>query len=666
MINLNRLLIKINDGTYGIDLEMKKGLNLIIGENQVGKSTIINSIFYALGLESLLGYTNERALKPSVRDLLKDDEKEIKIYNSYVVLEIENKEKQIITLKRSIKQEEYKKNDMIKVYYNKIEDITSETKFIEYYLRKDSYIKENGFFNFLEKYLKIKLPKVEKYDENYTKLYFENIFSAFFIEQTIGWSDFLNSSPGFYGIKQHKQKAIEFILGLDTNDIILRKTELKKQKKELEKKWELTNQLLKKIMKNYFIELSFDYLSYKEFLKENSKNIKINLVGNLIDINDYIHNLNLQLNEIKAKNISSITIEDNDKIIEEYSEKIRVSQQLITDLQCNENILKKENFELELQLKTTENEILKIELERQVFKDIERLKNSGSNQGVKFEECPYCSNNLPLNTFSKDIYTMNIEENKKFVEEKSKLLQATKQILVRELEFNKNSIESTRKEQNKNINELKILNSELPKISIQKDLFYKEFSLNRQLEEIIEAKKNIVENFTLKKDLAKKIDYIEKELENLPNDNISEKTKKIIERFQNKVKEYLKAFDFKSIDIDRIHIPLNNYFPKVENFDIRLHISASDFIRLQWAYYISLVECSILYPKILILDEPGQQNVSMKSIKMLFEKLNESKNIQSIVSYAIDEKTESEVTYFLTKNKIEYTPINKKSIKKFD
>lgn len=666
MINLNRLLIKINDGTYGIDLEMKKGLNLIIGENQVGKSTIINSIFYGLGLEPLLGYTNERALKPSVRDLLKDDEKEIKIYNSYVVLEIENKEKQIITLKRSIKQEEYKKNDMIKVYHNKIEDISSETKFIEYYLRKDSYIKENGFFNFLEKYLKIKLPKVEKYDENYTKLYFENIFSAFFIEQTIGWSDFLNSSPGFYGIKQHKQKAIEFILGLDTNDIILRKTELKKQKKELEKKWELTNQLLKKIMKNYFIELSFDYSSYKEFLKENSKNIKINLVGNLIDINDYIHNLNLQLNEIKAKNISSITIEDNDKIIEEYSEKIRVSQQLITDLQCNENILKKENFELELQLKTTENEILKIELERQVFKDIERLKNSGSNQGVKFEECPYCSNNLPLNTFSKDIYTMNIEENKKFVEEKSKLLQATKQILVRELEFNKNSIESTRKEQNKNINELKILNSELPKISIQKDLFYKEFSLNRQLEEIIEAKKNIVENFTLKKDLAKKIDYIEKELENLPDDNISEKTKKIIERFQNKVKEYLKAFDFKSIDIDRIHIPLNNYFPKVENFDIRLHISASDFIRLQWAYYISLVECSILYPKILILDEPGQQNVSMKSIKMLFEKLNESKNIQSIVSYAIDEKTESEVTNFLTKNKIEYTPINKKSIKKFD
>lgn len=666
MINLNRLLIKINDGTYGIDLEMKKGLNLIIGENQVGKSTIINSIFYALGLEPLLGYTNEKALKPSVRDLLKDDEKEIKIYNSYVVLEIENKEKQIITLKRSIKQEEYKKNDMIKVYHNKIEDITSETKFIEYYLRKDSYIKENGFFNFLEKYLKIKLPKVEKYDENYTKLYFENIFSAFFIEQTIGWSDFLNSSPGFYGIKQHKQKAIEFILGLDTNDIILRKTELKKQKKELEKKWELTNQLLKKIMKNYFIELSFDYSSYKEFLKENSKNIKINLVGNLIDINDYIHNLNLQLNEIKAKNISSITIEDNDKIIEEYSEKIRVSQQLITDLQCNENILKKENFELELQLKTTENEILKIELERQVFKDIERLKNSGSNQGVKFEECPYCSNNLPLNTFSKDIYTMNIEENKKFVEEKSKLLQATKQILVRELEFNKNSIESTRKEQNKNINELKILNSELPKISIQKDLFYKEFSLNRQLEEIIEAKKNIVENFTLKKDLAKKIDCIEKELENLPDNNISEKTKKIIERFQSKVKEYLKAFDFKSIDIDRIHIPLNNYFPKVENFDIRLHISASDFIRLQWAYYISLVECSILYPKILILDEPGQQNVSMKSIKMLFEKLNESKNIQSIVSYAIDEKTESEVTYFLTKNKIEYTPINKKSIKKFD
>lgn len=660
MINIKKLKISINDNTYGIDMCFKSGINLIIGENKVGKSTIINAIFYSLGLEVLLGYNNEKALKPSLRESFLLNKEEIEIENSFVMLEIENDKSENITLERNIVGPE--KTSYIKVYNEIIDKINDDTKYKEFYLKNDAYLGKNGFFNYLKSFLNIKLPTVERYDGKFTELYFENIFSAFLIEQVGGWSTFLNSSPNMYAIKEHKQRVIEFMLGLDRNEIALKKSSLKTLLKSKEKEWSKTNQIINSFSKDYYLEFSKDYTDYKNFLEKELIEININTVEKTISLNNYIKQKNEELNHIKSNNFYKKESENNN--LEEYSAKIKELQEQIIILQNKERKYYEKRIKLKLQRNNIAEELKKIDYEKKVFKDIKRLENSGGKNGVELLSCPYCSNKLSENTFSKEVYTMDVDENIKFLDEKLKLLLITEKVLVEEFSelIGKESVIKT--ELKLKLKELEILNTNLPKISLQKELYYKEFKIEEELEKIIKVNSELRKIFIEKKELANSINEIRKNLEKLPKDDISEMTKEKLKLFEKTIKEYLKIFNFESIEINRIHISEENYFPRVENFDIRMHISASDFIRLQWAYYISLMELSNLSKKILIFDEPGQQNIDFDSIEKLLLVLKEKKDIQSLVSYAISKQTRFKVIKFLKESKINHILIKGKSIKK--
>lgn len=54
-INALRLTLATNKGPYGVTAAFDGGLNVIRAENTSGKSAIMNSILYALGLEILVG-----------------------------------------------------------------------------------------------------------------------------------------------------------------------------------------------------------------------------------------------------------------------------------------------------------------------------------------------------------------------------------------------------------------------------------------------------------------------------------------------------------------------------------------------------------------------------------------------------------------------------------
>ena len=461
---------------------------------------------------------------------------------------------------------------------------------------------------------------------------------------------------------KNKQRVIEFMLGLDRNEIALKKSSLKTLLKSKEKEWSKTNQIINSFSKDYYLEFSKDYTDYKNFLEKELIEININTVEKTISLNNYIKQKNEELNHIKSNNFYKKESENNN--LEEYSTKIKELQEQIIILQNKERKYHEKRIKLKLQRNNIAEELKKIDYEKKVFKDIRRLENSGGKNGVELLSCPYCNNKLSENTFSKEVYTMDVDENIKFLDEKLKLLLITEKVLVEEFSelIGKESVIKT--ELKLKLKELEILNTNLPKISLQKELYYKEFKIEEELEKIIKVNSELRKIFIEKKELANSINEIRKNLEKLPKDDISEMTKEKLKLFEKTIKEYLKIFNFESIEISRIHISEENYFPRVENFDIRMHISASDFIRLQWAYYISLMELSNLSKKILIFDEPGQQNIDFDSIEKLLLVLKEKKDIQSLVSYAISKQTRFKVIKFLKENKINHILIKGKSIKK--
>ncbi|ELV2771167.1 AAA family ATPase, partial [Enterobacter cloacae] len=74
-LKIERLIIRTStsDGIYGADLKFGYGLNIISAENSSGKSTCIQSIIYALGLEGILGPSRSNPLKSALTTKLRDN-----------------------------------------------------------------------------------------------------------------------------------------------------------------------------------------------------------------------------------------------------------------------------------------------------------------------------------------------------------------------------------------------------------------------------------------------------------------------------------------------------------------------------------------------------------------------------------------------------------------
>ena len=89
-----KINISTNDGIFGQCLLFQKGLNLIRAENTSGKTTIISSIIYALGVEAVLSAKQgNTVLKSVLKEKIDFENKTYNVLESYVLLEIENEKK---------------------------------------------------------------------------------------------------------------------------------------------------------------------------------------------------------------------------------------------------------------------------------------------------------------------------------------------------------------------------------------------------------------------------------------------------------------------------------------------------------------------------------------------------------------------------------------------
>lgn len=209
---------------YGFEFQFNEGLNIIAGPNSRGKTTINTCVYYGLGMEELLGAHNEKALDKALKEeftirLNEDDEEGVnyKVLSSKVIIEIENDNKEIVCLERYIKANSADvKTTNIVVYYATLDLLKTEGEVGQevYFVNSRGNNEDpNGFYNWLSSFINVKLPIVSNSSrsDNYSPLYLQTIFSALFVEQTKGWSDFFATMP-FFGITKAKEKIVEFLL----------------------------------------------------------------------------------------------------------------------------------------------------------------------------------------------------------------------------------------------------------------------------------------------------------------------------------------------------------------------------------------------------------------------------------------------------------------------
>lgn len=108
--------------------------------------------------------------------------------------------------------------------------------------------------------------------------------------------------------------------------------------------------------------------------------------------------------------------------------------------------------------------------------------------------------------------------------------------------------------------------------------------------------------------------------------------------------QLLKSYGYSSTKIYDIRITHNNYQPFIDGFDLTLESSASDNVRIIWAYSVALLYMTHWHHTnhfgFLIFDEPEQQRMKEASSEQLYKSLSSVKiaNMQSIIATSEDQK----------------------------
>ncbi|MCU0097596.1 hypothetical protein N7917_30430 [Bacillus sp. OR9] len=653
MLRIKRLKVEIvtEFDLIGFDDIFDDDMNIICSDdNTSGKSSIISSIYYALGLEEIIGGKGYNVLTSAFKTKIHYDNKDLDVIESKIFLEVFNGNDEV-TIFRAAKMENRESN-LMTVYYSKMDKIyDKETKKEDMYVHlQNSATNNKGFFTFLENFIGLNLPYVPTSDDKERKLYLQLIFSSMLIEQKRGWSDLFSGMPHF-GIKEPKKRVIEYLLNMDTLKNEKLKHNLKVTKQKITENW---NSLYNNTVRGLEdLGLSMIGVSNEvRILDDQPINIVFQEQDKVYSLEEYIAEREKEYNNLiktKPKKIENFQVlkEELNKIEEEiidFEEKIRT---LKMEFNNEKNSLNKLLSSLELIRTDIVNN-----------QDAKKLRSLGSTEGFKsFKDiCPICDQTISDSLLvgqNKDNEVMSIDENIRHLKSQENLfefaIEQKKANLIR-IEQNLSSLDKTL---SKLYQLARVTRNDIFEIhgSISEATIYKKVELSKTLDELKKISSQTEDIETMFKDLSDEWKEYLINYKKLPKNRLTDLDNEKIRSLRNNFVANLKEFGYRSsADIDKVMISKDTYMPIIENFDLKFDSSASDHIRRIWAFTIAMAQTSNEFdgnhPGILVFDEPGQHSIIVKDVEAFLDCLIKisSKN-QVIIGITIKETDTKELIY---------------------
>ena len=622
-------------------------LNLIKGNNHSGKTTIVSSLFYALGMEELIGGQNTKALDSILTSVVKDDGKEYTINESVIYLEVENINKKIITIKRYVKHVDILPK-IAYIYESTLNELIDEDYSEITYLHDGGSAQNSlGFYKYLEKYIGYSLPKVPSYNGGEVKLYLQIIFNAYFVEQLKGWTDFFASIPSF-GVKDPKQRIVEFLLNLDASEFEKDKFRYEEEKERINKKWLEYISKIKIKVEHISAQINIEYLTPISIEKFRDSKFDIyftNENNQKIVLDDALNNIKKRIKELYIQ-LQKPSDKDSSKRLFQIRKNIQTIARKISKLNQIIDIKNYEMKKLKNDFSNMEEEIRKLT----DLKKIEKYTNSSDRISKTLNGiCPTCEQPIDSSFYSSKIDNiMSVDENKKYLEGQKKVLKVYIDASREEIEKQKEIVEFLKQEYEERQSIVTYLEKDIAldtNMAVYKevvDLESKEKFYKKTIKDILIQKEELI---SLSKDWKKnEMNKTTFEMSFLDNKKITS--------LETYFTRYLYDFGYGSKDFDQIKVSkqkFERYFPivKIEgrNEKIRINSSASDFVRSLWAYYIALFEVSQKnrgnHIGLFIFDEPAQHAMNESSQKAFLERLSQLNSCQSIVFSSFEDKEDN-------------------------
>lgn len=614
---------------YGADIALKAGLNVLQANNTSGKSTSLQAIIYALGLERSLGPQLNIPLPYAMRERIhssKDSHYE-HVLQSYVEIEIENGRKQSLIIRRDVVGG--KNTKLVQTWSRG--SLGADAKRGE---ARDFYVhdggaaqREDGFHTFLTAFIGWDLPIVPKFDGTEGPLYLEAITPMFFVEQKRGWSAIQGPFPTFLKIQDVARRVMEFLLDLDAGKNRRRRTEIRNAIFAVNQKWTARRQLLEEQAQRVGRLRGIPIQPSAEFALEPDMRLELFRDDEWVPIDEVVAATRARIIQLEASQIQST--EDAAPVLLEQLDRVR---SFVDDLTAQLEVVRSEANVEHQELQAVRSRLASLNADLKRNQDALKLRRLGSALGQAAGEhvCPTCHQDVANELLpTVENVGMGLEENITFVKSQIELYNTALEGAHRRVTDCQARFRSKQEELRERQAEFR---------SIRQALLQPNSAPSRVvIEEIVRAKSFVERTVSLEEatniasselqELAKEWSVLQDHMKKLPADELTKDDKNKVENFEFSIQKQIEKYGFRSFQPNEIILSRDNFRPlaitkgedgQLIEREIAFEVSASDAIRLKWAYYLAMLRLAATnktnHLGVVIYDEPGQQEIDAQAL----------------------------------------------------
>ena len=484
-----------------------------------------------------------------------------------------------------------------------------------------SAVRADGFHAYLTDFLELELPSVPRFDGSDCPLYLEAVWPLFFVEQKRGWSSTQGPFPTFLRIQDLPRRVMEFVLDLDIGQARRRYAELSKEVRYLEQRWKDKRTDLVQKSRTITRVSGIPSTPTAEFAHDPEVIMSAYFEDEWISVDDLSSRIQARRHALEA--VEPRDVEDAET---EIQLQLRQREERNTELSAQNSLLQHEYQVAMTERGALDRRIATLEVDFRRNLDAQKLQRMGSDSlGVVTDKmCPTCHQPIAMELLPEEgVAVMAVEENIAFARSQLDMYRTMRKTTEDALNELRARFESVRQELSEIRRSIRALKKDL--VRPANALIWSE------VEELVRLEARLVRWMEIQEEIDGSVD----ELQNVAKDWISRKTEldsirmemslidtNKIRMLMDRMQEYLRLFGFQSYDPKEIVLADDDFRPQVVVRDgggehleqnIGFEASASDGIRLKWAYYLALLQVRRKYSTnhvgMLIFDEPGQQQM---------------------------------------------------------
>ncbi|WP_139210100.1 hypothetical protein [Microlunatus flavus] len=632
-------------GPLNYSTRFQAGLNVLAAPNSYGKSTLLQGVIFALGLEGMLSRSTVAPLGPimtTVADL--PDGRRSAVIESAVTLTVANTRGAHLRVRRFVKSDDVQ-NALIQTWAASSEQELSTAQQVDTFVRQGgAATRELGFHRVFSEFLGWSLPQVPTYGANEVPLYLEALFPLFYVEQKSGWAGVTPRMPTYLGIRDMLRRSVEYVLGLSTLERLRALNALREERVEVRAAWTRIADKIQSEAASRNLRATVSS-AVTGVAQRRPTLVEADVDGSWTPLENALERWTSRARDIESTRIitagertprSRAELDEAELAVRRLGARLRSFSEQMSFLQAD--------------LDALTSRLAAVEADRRRIQDVQKVRALGSELEVPLlseDVCPTCLQGLDDRHVSTG-HAATLEDTLLLGGAVRTTLIDMRSVAESRLGDFSRARDAIRHELERARSRVRLLRDELVSESAAPSLV--EVREQLWLQDQIASGNRMIALIAAGDDelgqLAERYDYIRGRIRELESEPISPQDQHLLSVFNSGFRQQLLEYGLRSLPAAQVSIDANSLVPTDDGvelrFDIAYGMSASDTIRTKWAYYVSLMQTATNSPQghhlgLLMFDEPAQQQTAKISLVALVRELGKTSQNGGQVIYATSE-----------------------------